>query len=116
MPERYVIQQMDELDPVECPCGHARRAFASKGNSTATLHLTEIHADSRVHYHKKMTEIYLILEGEGEMELDGEVIAVIPMTAVLIKPGCHHRAIGRLRVAISVIPPFDPEDEWFDDA
>ena len=53
--------------------------------------------DARTHYHKRLTEIYYILEGEGEMELDGERHAVRPGDAILIKPGCRHRAIGQLR-------------------
>ena len=110
----YLLEQLDAIAPVECPCGQARRAFASPENKTATLHVVDIKTDSEVHYHKKMTEIYFILEGEGYMELDGERVPVRPMTSVLIKPGCRHRA-GR--------PDEDRQradsgirsgDEWFD--
>ncbi len=79
------------------------------------MHLVEISRDSRVHYHKKMTEIYVVLEGEGEIELDGERFPVKPLTAIYLKPGCRHRAIGNLRIINVPMPPFDPEDEWFDD-
>jgi mannose-6-phosphate isomerase-like protein (cupin superfamily) len=74
----------------------------------------EISQDSRTHYHKRLTEIYYVLEGEGVMELDGELHSVRPGDAVLIKPGCRHRAIGKLRVLNVPIPAFDPADEWFD--
>jgi len=67
-----------------------------------------------VHYHKKLTEIYLVLEGSGQMELDGEKIPVEPFTAVFIKPGCRHRAVGKMRIINVCIPPFDTKDEWFD--
>jgi mannose-6-phosphate isomerase-like protein (cupin superfamily) len=67
-----------------------------------------------VHYHKKLTEIYLVLEGSGEMELDGRRVPVKPLTAILIKPLCRHRAVGRMRIVNVSIPAFDPEDEWFD--
>jgi mannose-6-phosphate isomerase-like protein (cupin superfamily) len=110
----YLIENLDEIAPVECPCGQARRAFASPGNDVATLHVVDIKTDSEVHYHKKMTEIYYILEGEGFMELDGERIAVRPMSSVLIKPGCRHRAVGRMKIINVPIPAFDPADEWFD--
>jgi mannose-6-phosphate isomerase-like protein (cupin superfamily) len=111
----YLIADMNEVAPVPCPCGQARRAFNTDDNAVATQHVTDISAESRVHYHKKLTEIYLVLEGEGHMELDGERVPVKPMTSILIKPGCRHRAVGKLRVAITVIPPFDAEDEWFDE-
>ena len=75
----YKIAQLNEIPPVPCPCGFSRRAFVSP-ESAASLHLVEIQKDSRTHYHKRMTEIYLVLEGEGQMELDGQLISVKPMT------------------------------------
>ena len=111
----YMIAHMDEVPPIPCPCGSARRAFATDDNSVATLHVVDISADSRIHYHKKMTEIYLVLEGEGHMELDGDRLPVRPMTSVFIKPGCRHRAVGNMRIVNIPIPAFDPQDEWFDD-
>ena len=115
MPKRYEMAQMDNLDPVGCPCGFARRAFASAENNTATLHIVDIQSDSKTHYHKKLTEIYLVLEGQGEIELDGERFPVRPMSAIMIKPGCRHRAIGKMKIMNVPVPAFDPEDEWFDD-
>lgn len=114
MPKNYMIQQLDEVDPVKCPCGQSRRAFVMPDNPVATLHMVDIEENSRVHYHKKLTEIYLILEGEGHMELDGDVVPVKPMTSIFVKPGCRHRAVGKLRIVNIPIPAFDPTDEWFD--
>ena len=110
----YMIQQLDETDPVPCPCGQSRRAFVTPDNPVATLHMVDITEDARVHYHKKLTEIYLILEGDGHMELDGELVPVKPLTAIFIKPRCRHRAVGKMRIANVPIPAFDPDDEWFD--
>jgi hypothetical protein len=44
---------------------------------------------TRVHYHKRLTEIYYILAGEGEMELDGGATLSAPATiptAALLTP------------------------------
>ena len=110
----YMIASFDEIDAVKCPCGFSKRAFVSPDNPTATMHLVNIEADSRVHYHKKLTEVYFILEGSGLMELDGKTVPVKPFTAIFIKPGCRHRAIGKMRIINVSIPTFDPDDEWFD--
>ena len=110
----YMIAQLDELPAQRCPCGWARRAFATPENQTATLHVVEIESDSQTHYHKKMTEMYLVLEGAGHEELDGKLFPVKPMSAIFIKPGCRHRAIGKLKVINIPIPAFDETDEWFD--
>ena len=109
---RVLVTQLDELPPIPCPCGQARRGFDVPGNDLATVHLTDISADSRPHYHKKMTEIYVVLEGEGYLEADGERIPLKPMTSVMIKPGCVHRAVGNMRIINIPMPPFDPSDEF----
>ena len=113
--KNYEVEHLAEIEPTQCPCGTTRRAFVSPDNPIASIHIVDISKDSRVHYHKKLTEIYLILEGEGYMELDGDRIPVKPMTTVLIKPGCRHRAVGNMRIVNIPVPAFDPEDEHFDD-
>ena len=110
----YLLAHFDDIDPVRCPCGFAKRAFALPGNDLATLHIVDIQLDARTHYHKTHTEIYLILEGEGHLELDGELIPVKPMSTVMIKPGCRHRAVGSMKIVNVSLPPFDEADEWFD--
>ena len=114
MPNLFKIARPSELPAVECPCGEMRRAFVDDEDGVASLHITDISVDARAHYHKRLTEIYYILEGEGAMELDGERYAVRPGDAILIKPGCRHRAVGKLRALIVPVPVFDPADEWFD--
>ena len=115
-PKTYQIAQLNELDPVRCPCGWARRAFADIPGAVASLHVVEILEDAKPHYHKKMTEIYLILEGEGHLELDGELIPVKPMSAIYIPPGCVHRAVGRMKLMNIPVPAFDPSDEYVVDS
>ena len=111
----YLIEQLDEVEPTPCPCGLAKRAFVGEPNAVASLHEVDIRQDSAVHYHKRTTEIYHVLEGEGHIELDGERVPVKPMTAVYIKPGCRHRAVGQLKIINIPIPAFDPGDEWLDE-
>lgn len=108
------IVQLDQQPSTGCPCGTARRAFAENAKNAASVHLVDISEDARVHYHKVMTEIYVVLEGTGEIEMDGVRYPLRPLTTVYIEPGCRHRAIGRLRLLNIPIPAFDPADEWFD--
>ena len=111
----FEIAQLDEIPPVTCPCGSTRRAFIAPQDSPASMHVVQISEDARTHYHEKSTEIYLVQEGAGEIELDGQLFPVRPMTAVLIRPGCRHRAVGKMSLAIVCMPPFDTADEHFDD-
>ena len=113
--KNYRLADFASIKGTPCPCGTSKRAFVAPDNSVASMHVVEISETSRVHYHKKMTEIYYVLEGKGYFELDGESVPVSPGSAVLIKPGCRHRAVGTLKIINVPIPTFDEEDEWFDD-
>lgn len=112
--KNYAVVRFADIEPLQCPCGTTRRAFVSPDNPTATMHLVRIAADSTVHYHRDITELYFVVAGTGHMELDGEEVPLAPQTAVLIKPGCRHRAVGDLAVLVVAVPAFDPADEWFD--
>lgn len=111
---RYSVAQLTELPPIPCPCGTARRAFADVPSTLLSVHLTEISETARTHYHRRLTETYVVIEGEGWLELDGERVPLKPLTAVTIRPGCRHRAVGKLKLINIVVPAFDPADEWFD--
>ncbi len=113
----YYLADFSAIPGVPCPCGTARRAFADVAEFPGTVHVTEISLDARRHYHRRLTEVYYILEcgPEATMELDGDEVALKPGISVLIPPGVRHRALGRMKVLIVALPKFDPEDEWFDE-
>lgn len=117
MPDSPIVR-IPDLPPVDCPCGSTRRAFTDDPDQIASLHVVDVTTESRTHYHKKLTEVYYFLEGEGELEIDGVRHRVRAGDAVLIKPGRRHRAIpgaaGGMKLLNVPIPAFDPDDEWFD--
>ena len=114
-PPRFAIQRLAEIEPSQCPCGNAKRAFVDDPDQIASLHVVESDGSARTHYHKRTTELYYFLEGTGTIELDGQAFDVEPGTSVLIKPGCRHRAVGKLKFINVPVPAFDPTDEWFDE-
>jgi mannose-6-phosphate isomerase-like protein (cupin superfamily) len=69
------------------------------------------------HYHAETEEIYFVLEGEGELELDGERTPVRPGDAVPIPPGARHQIVnvgqGQLRILCCCAPPYRHEDTFF---
>lgn len=113
----FELVDFSQLPGVACPCGTARRAFADVADFPATIHVTEISHDARLHYHQRITETYYFLEcqPDAQLQLNDKLIPVRPGMCVLIRPGTRHRAVGRMRVLIVAWPKFDPQDEWFDD-
>ena len=92
---RYEIADFSTIAGISCPCGTARRAFADVADFPATVHVTEISADAELHYHKRLTETYYILEcgPDAQMQLDDDVIPLRPGLCILIRPGVRHRAM-----------------------
>ena len=113
--KNYLVADFEKIEATPCPCGLSKRAFVHEGNQVASMHVVEISKDSRPHFHKKMTEIYYVLEGEGKLEIDGDVVALKPGVSVLTPPGKLHRAVGELKILNVPVPAFDPEDEWFEE-
>ncbi len=112
----YEIVDFGQIVGVPCPCGTARRAFYDTPDFPGTIHVTEIAEEAQLHYHRKQTETYYFLEcgPDARLQLNDDFIDVHPGLCVLIRPGTKHRAIGRMKVLIVVLPKFDPHDEWFD--
>jgi len=68
------------------------------------------------HHHARSEEIYFVLAGEGDLEVDGEERRVGAGEAVLIPPGAPHsiRAVGELRFLCACAPPYSDADTFFD--
>ena len=112
----YELADFSQIQGVPCPCGTARRAFADVEDFPGTVHVTEICMSAKLHYHKQLTETYYFWEcdADAQMQLDDEIIDVKPGMSIMIRPGTRHRALGKMKVLILVLPKFDPADEWLD--
>ncbi|WP_096087790.1 cupin domain-containing protein [Agaribacterium haliotis] len=65
--------------------------------------------DAERHYHKKTTEYYYILEGTGQVYLDGQLSDVQSGDLITIPPGVVHQAIcdknDMLKILVIEVPP-----------
>jgi len=68
---------------------------------------------AREHYHKRSTELYYVLEGEGTVALDGVEHLVRKGSIVHIPPGVVHGAKGHVRVLVIGIPDIADDDLFF---
>lgn len=68
------------------------------------------------HYHRLAEEFYFILEGCGQIEIDGETRAVETGDAILIPPGAFHTITAgeALRFLCCCAPPYAHEDTYFE--
>jgi mannose-6-phosphate isomerase-like protein (cupin superfamily) len=72
----------------------------------------KISGEAKKHYHKTLTEYYVVLEGAGEIEMNDTLVAVESGDVLMIPPGTRHALRGKFEIINVVVPPFDPEDEY----
>ena len=103
--------------------------FATKDGSTIReLHHTEqqslaeatLEPDQATerHYHRATEEIYFVVKGSGDMEVDGEHKRIAVGDAVLIPPGAwhslHNNGTSELRILCCCAPPYSHDDTFFE--
>ena len=69
------------------------------------------------HYHRATEEIYFVIKGSGDMEVDGRTERVRPGDAILIPAGAWHTLVNdgtsELRILCCCVPPYSDEDTFF---
>jgi len=107
-----VVRHLREVEPVPGLCGASTRPLTWRDTPVLNLHVTEIR-DSRRHYHKRTTEVYYILDGEGTLELGDETVRLEPGLVIYIPVGVTHRGSGDFRALIVGVPAMPEDDEFF---
>jgi mannose-6-phosphate isomerase-like protein (cupin superfamily) len=72
---------------------------------------------TRRHYHGRSEEIYLLVEGEGTLEVDGEHATVAAGDAILIPAGAWHRLTAGdagSRLLCCCVPAYSDDDTYFE--
>lgn len=111
----YLVRRLDEAPTVACACGQSTRPLTAADLGVCNLHVTLI-TDSVRHYHRQCTEVYYILQGQGKMELNDDVIDVEPGTIVYIEAGTWHRLFSAegVRTIVFGVPAWREGDEYFE--
>jgi mannose-6-phosphate isomerase-like protein (cupin superfamily) len=110
------VRQRDRLEPFTTKDGSTIREFLhTDRQSLAEAALAAGQATER-HYHAASEEIYLLVDGGGTMEVDGDTAEVVAGDAVLITPGAWHTLRAGpegARLLCMCVPPYAHEDTFF---
>jgi len=109
------VATRDELQAFTTKDGSEIREFHhTPAQSLAEASLAPGQSTQR-HYHAASEEIYVVLEGDGELEIDGERRRVHPGDAALIPAGAWHEIVATspLRFLCCCAPPYSEEDTFF---
>ena len=103
--------------------------FATKDGSTIReLHHTEAQSLAEAtlepdqaterHYHRETEEIYFVVKGSGDMEVDGVHKRIAVGDAVLIPAGAwhtlHNNGTSELRILCCCAPAYSHDDTYFE--
>lgn len=114
------VQNLADQNPFTTKDGSTIRSILDRTNAPVqnqSLAEAQVPAGcaTQRHYHKRAEEFYFILEGAGDLEIDGETRTVGPGDAVLIPAGAWHTIAARetLRFLCCCAPPYAHEDTYF---
>ncbi len=110
--KRFSVRRLCDLEKERSTCGYRQRVFSQGDETPAFMHVVRI-SESKTHYHKRATEFYYVLEGEGTMTVDGETFPLSPGTVVKLDPGSIHSSVGDLLVLVIGIPDIGEDDLFF---
>lgn len=113
---KTLVKHEGEAPRERSTCGFRDRLISREDADAATAWVHAVDIDgARPHYHKRATELYYVLEGEGSVVLDGVEHPVRKGSVVQIPPGVVHSAKGRVRVLVVGIPDMAEDDLFFPD-
>ncbi len=110
--KRFEVKRLETIEKERSTCGYRQRLFSTGDDTKAYFHVVRIN-DSKLHYHKRATEYYYVLEGEGEMTVDGETFPIGPGTMVKLDPLSVHRSYGDHLVLVCGVPDIEEDDIFF---
>jgi mannose-6-phosphate isomerase-like protein (cupin superfamily) len=115
------LRSRDDAAPFTTADGSTIRVLLDAESGAANQSLAEASLEpgqaTQRHYHAATEELYVLLDGAGELEVDGDRARVRAGDAILIPPGAWHqiRASGAapLRFLCCCAPPYAHEDTFF---
>jgi len=110
------VARYDSLEPFTTKAGSTIREYLHTAAQSLAEASLEAGQSTQRHYHRLSEEIYLIVEGAGRMELDGEERDVVVGDAILIPPGAWHTLVAAAegtRLLCCCVPPYSNDDTYF---
>jgi quercetin dioxygenase-like cupin family protein len=106
-----------DAEPFVTKDGSTIREYVhSERQSLAEASLGPWEATQR-HYHALSEEIYLVLDGGGELEIDGDRRGVAGGDAILIPPGAWHELTAGsegVTILCCCVPPYSDDDTYLE--
>jgi mannose-6-phosphate isomerase-like protein (cupin superfamily) len=109
------IRSRETLQPFTTKDGSTIREYLHTADQSLAEATLAAGQSTQRHYHASSEEIYLLLEGGGMLEIDGEERAVTAGDCALIPRGAWHQVTASelgARLLCCCTPPYSDEDTY----
>jgi mannose-6-phosphate isomerase-like protein (cupin superfamily) len=111
----HLVRKVQNANPTQITCGTMRKLTGSNDfKDMDVVHVT-ITDPTKKHFHKKLTEIYYVLKGSIDVEVDQEVEHLKKDQMIMIFPNTNHKAWKTseedAEILVVCCPPWTEEDE-----
>jgi len=111
----HLVRNIKEAEPKQITCGIMRKLTDEKDFKDMDIVHVTVKNSTKKHYHRKLTEVYYVLKGSIDMEIDGKIKNLKKGHMIMIFPGTNHKAwkTSKYDAELLVIccPPWTEEDE-----
>ncbi len=111
----HIVRKVKDAKPREITCGIMHSLTTPKDFKDMDFVHVTITDTTKRHYHKKLTEVYYVLKGSIDVELDGKTVHLEKDEMIMIFPNTHHKAWKTssedAKILVACCPPWSEEDE-----
>ena len=111
----HIVRKVKEAGSREITCGVMRDLTNAKDFDRMDFVHVTIDAPTKKHYHKTLTEVYYVLKGAIDVEIDGTTEHLEKDEMIMIFPNTEHKALKtseeNAEMLVVCSPPWSEEDE-----
>ncbi len=111
----HIVRDIKASEPKKITCGIMRKLTDSKDfPGTDFVHIT-VKDSTKKHFHRKLTEVYYVLKGSIDVEVDQKIEHLKIGQMIMIFPNTNHKAWKTSKenaeILVACNPPWSEEDE-----
>ena len=111
----HLVRKLKDAKPSEITCGLMRKLTDTNDfKDMDVVHVT-IKDSTKKHFHRKLTEVYYVMKGSIDVEIDRKIEHLKKDQMIMIFPNTNHKAWKTSKEDAELLvvcsPPWTEEDE-----
>jgi len=111
----YIVKKVKDAEARDITCGIMHNLTTTEDFKDMDFVHVTVTAETKEHYHKQLTEVYYVLKGAIDVELDGTIEHLEKDEMIMIYPNTNHKARKTseedAEILVICSPPWAEEDE-----